>query len=377
MNLGGTEKSLLSLLSILDQSKFDVRLLLLEDGGLLRDQIPSWIKVDIYDDFSNYKAIIYDHPISTFKKQILSFHLISAWFTLMRYIIIKLTGNWFYNYSFVLKNKSSLYEVDYAIAYAGPDNFISYFIANHIKARRKIQWIHFDVSKVLSDSKFGNKFYPLFDKIICVSDNAKIEFIKMFPTISNKTEVLENIVSQEELFKKSKVGLTFNDNYNGIRIVTLGRLSKEKGQHMIPEVVKKLKTDGFVFRWYLIGDGNLREELENEIKNNHIERELILLGSQINPYAFLRDSDIYVQTSLHEGYCITLKEAKIFNLPVVTTNFLSASNLIKDEEDGLIVEISINGLYIGVKRLLEDNQLKSKLSCYNYNIKCYDESLFS
>jgi glycosyltransferase involved in cell wall biosynthesis len=81
-----------------------------------------------------------------------------------------------------------------------------------------------------------------------------------------------------------------------------------------------------------------------------------------NPYPFLKDCDLYVQTSLHEGYCITLREAKVFDKPVVTTNFLSASNLITHEQDGLIVDISADGLFNGVKQILENKDLSIRLS---------------
>ena len=184
----------------------------------------------------------------------------------------------------------------------------------------------------------------------------------MFPTTKHSTVVFRNQVSQTALQKKAAKGEGFSDNFTGMRIVTLGRLSKEKGQHMIPEVVSRLKNEGFTFRWYLIGDGNLRTVIEKSIANLKIEDQIILLGSKLNPYPYLKVCDLYVQTSLHEGYCITLHEAKVFGKPVVTTNFLSASNLIGNEVDGLIVDISKEGLYTGVKKLLEDDNLRKKLS---------------
>jgi glycosyltransferase involved in cell wall biosynthesis len=69
-----------------------------------------------------------------------------------------------------------------------------------------------------------------------------------------------------------------------------------------------------------------------------------------------------VQTSLHEGYCLTIHEAKMFNKAVVTTDVASASNLIVDQQDGLIVPISIDGLCDGIKKMLLDTELLKKCS---------------
>jgi glycosyltransferase involved in cell wall biosynthesis len=83
-----------------------------------------------------------------------------------------------------------------------------------------------------------------------------------------------------------------------------------------------------------------------------------MLGSKINPYCFVKDCDIYVQTSFHEGYCLTVHEAKIFNKPVVVTNFPNATNLIKDNQDGLIVNSTKQAIYEGVKSLLTNEELR-------------------
>ena len=68
----------------------------------------------------------------------------------------------------------------------------------------------------------------------------------------------------------------------------------------------------------------------------------------------MKECDIYVQPSRHEGYCITLGEARCFNNPIVTTNFTGANEQIKNEETGLVCEISENGIYKSLKRLLDD-----------------------
>jgi glycosyltransferase involved in cell wall biosynthesis len=192
-----------------------------------------------------------------------------------------------------------------------------------------------------------------------VSENAKLIFDEKFPQYSNKTNTFNNIVSKSNLEQLASEGETFSDNYEGLKILTLGRLSIEKGQQMIPDIVYKLKLEGLKFRWYIIGNGNLFNDLKAQIKQLNIDNELVLLGSKLNPYCYVKNCDLYVQTSFHEGYCLTVHEAKIFDKPVVVTNVASASNLIVNNKDGLIVPISSAGIYKGLRTLLLDTERRT------------------
>jgi glycosyltransferase involved in cell wall biosynthesis len=371
MNLGGTEKALLSFLNALEEKQISVTLFLLERGGKLEKEIPQWVQVIYYKDFESIKPLV-ENPLYL---TILHYFKTFQWFKMLQfswiYTKIKLTGNWDYIYQFVLKEYPFTGTFDKAIAFAGPFDFITYLIYKKVDAQEKIQWIHFDVSQVIHNKNFGNKYYPYFQKIFCVSENAKSIFDNYFPQFQAKTFVFKNIVSSKELEKKANNGETFNDNYKGKRIVTLGRLSIEKGQQMIPSIVKRLKEEGLDFKWYLIGDGKLKANLEQQIKENNIENQLILLGSKLNPYRYLKECDLYVQTSLHEGYCLTIHEAKVFNRPVITTNVASASNLIVDQEDGLIVPIDEGSICQGISELLRN---ESKLKSFEKSLLAKDTS---
>ncbi len=358
MHLGGTEKALLSFINALQGKNVSVTLQLLESGGKLFDRIPEWVNVEILEEFEKIKPLINEPPLHLIKENIRRFKWVSAIRGVVRYAKVKITGSWYFNYIEALKriNTPSYEKFDIAVAFAGPDNFISYYIYKCVNASEKIQWIHFDIRKVIFKKNFGNKYYKYFDKIFCVSENAKLVFDEMFPQYVDKTAVFKNIISASELEKEADAGETFSDDFDGVKIVTLGRLSKEKGQQMIPEIVAKLRNDQLKFRWYLIGDGQIYEEIKEQISTLGITKELILLGSKKNPYRYVKDCDLYVQTSFHEGYCLTVHEAKIFNKPVVVTNVASATNLIVHNEDGLIVDISIEGIYEGVKTLLQNKE---------------------
>lgn len=359
MNLGGTEKALLSLINSLEGENVSISLLLQEPGGVLFDQIPDWVTIQFVKDFDQMKSIIYDPPLSLIKKTFFELKWFSFTKHLFRYLKVKLTGLWHLNYIEVLKNVSKIHTADIAIAFAGPSDFVTYYMHKCVSASKKIQWIHFDVRNVIFNKKFGQKYYHFYDIIFCVSENAKLVFDQMFPQFSNKTKVFKNIISESNLKKLALIGETYSDGFDGLKLLTLGRLSSEKGQQMIPNVVKRLRDEKMKFRWYLVGDGDLFEALQKEIEVLGIEKELVLLGAKINPYGYVSDCDIYVQTSLHEGYCLTVHEAKIFDKPVVLTNVASATNLIIHDKDGLIVGISEEGIYNGVKTLMIDEEKRN------------------
>lgn len=361
MNLGGTEKSFLNLLHKLD-NKSIVDLLLLEKKGDLLDFLPANVNIITLDNGKLINQFIRLGCRKFGLRQLQYMRLILFLKCMIQYVLdkLKLSKNPYWAISNYIKPLDEKYEV--SVAYAGTHNFIAHYVLTKTQAKKKVLWIHFDVSKVINSTIFGSHFYNKFNRIFCVSKNSREVFLQIFPELKNKTKVFENIVSEELIKKSALIGNTYNDNFKGLRIITLGRLSFEKGQDMIPAVVFRLKKVGFYFRWYLVGEGKLTQNIQEQIKKFNLEENLILLGSNKNPYAYLRDCDLYVQTSRHEGYCLTIHEAKVFNKPVVTTNFLSASNLIKNNEDGLIVDISVDGIFEGVKQLIENEELRNNFS---------------
>lgn len=362
MNIGGTEKALLTMLNEIDSSKYDITLLMLEEYGEFLNEIPSFVKVKYVNEYKAIKPFINDPPMLLAKKLIKDKKYLTGVMTSLSYIISKISNNMSYYYRYILRNINSLEEnYDLAVAYAGPMDFITYFVLNKIKAKRKVQWIHFDITKIGFNKKFAEKNYKKFDRIFVVSEEGREKLINLLPALNNKVEAFFNIISCNLIENMSKNGNGFNDSFNGVRILTVGRLSKEKGQDLTINVLARLKNEGYNIKWYCIGDGHKRDNYKQKIKNLNIENDYILLGSKLNPYPFMKECDIYVQPSRHEGYCITLGEARCFDNPIVTTNFTGANEQIKNEETGLVCEISENGIYKSLKRLLDDKDLYNNI----------------
>lgn len=216
------------------------------------------------------------------------------------------------------------------------------------------------------------------DKIYVVSKESYENFVAMFPKLKEKCEVKYNIISKKYIDQMSKEKImdsAFNSNYDGIRIITLGRLSKEKGQDIVPEVALRLKEYGVDFKWYLIGDGNLRQELEREINIKGLKENVILLGTKTNPYPYLAKSDIYVQTSVHEGFCISLAEARALYLPIISTEFAGAAEQIKNQITGSVVKREVSVLYKEILKLVNIPKIRNEYiaNMKIENMKCQIE----
>lgn len=362
MNVGGTERALLNMIAEMPEEEYDITLLMLEEYGGFLNQIPSRVKINYLTVYPEMKKIINDAPKAVLLEKIKKGAWLKAFSLLFVYLQSKMTDNRRSLYEYILKDTSPLNgEYDIAIAYAGPMDFISYFIAKKVKAKKKLQWIHFDITKIGFNKNFASEVYQSFDKIHSVSHEGKEKLINRLPCLEEKIETYLNVVSPKNIMKAAQTE-GFTDDFKGIRILTIGRLSKEKGQDLIIPVMAQLKTEGFNVKWYCIGGGPAKQEYEELISDYGVEEQFILLGSKANPYPFLKECDIYVQPSRHEGYCISLAEARVFQKPIVCTDFTGAKEQVINEKTGLIVSKTEKNIYEAVKRLVVNSQLREKLS---------------
>ena len=116
------------------------------------------------------------------------------------------------------------------------------------------------------------------------------------------------------------------------RILTVGRISEEKGQQVAIAALKLLLDRGYVLKWYFVGDGDNRDCCEQLAEEYGIRDNVVFLGVQTNPYGYMKDCDVYVQPSRHEGYCTTVNEAKFLCKPIVCTDVSGSDEMIANGE---------------------------------------------
>ena len=357
MNIGGTEKAFLNYVDTLPPEEYDVTLLLCEKSGGFLPYIPERVHVKVMDDYASMKREIMDPPLRVAANYLRSGHICRAFGIAALHLVAKMTDDRTLYHRYVMGNRREEDTYDVAIAYCGPFDFLTVYVLYAVRAAKKVQWIHFDVSKFHFNTKMCKKLYPQFDNICVVSDAAREQLLKKIPEISDKTITVPNIVLPEQCRRLAEAGDGFQDGFEGTRIVTVGRLSEEKGQDIIPSIAAKLKENGLRFRWYLVGDGKLRPTIEAQCKKYGVDEEIVFLGVQANPYPYLKEADIYVQTSKHEGFCITLGEAKVFDLPIVSTDCAGAHEQLDDRENCKVVKRNEEDLYTAIMETIGTEQI--------------------
>ena len=352
MNIGGVEKALLNMLKTMDSSQNEVTVLMLEKKGGFLNSLPNWVKVDELSYYRDIKEEFNKPPKELILNYLKSGNIFRAIYFFIISLFCKLKGD----RELLLKALFSKYpdyigEYDEAIAYAGPMALIDYYIANKVKAKRKLGWIHFDITTVGIDINLSRKLYRKFDEINIVSKDAKEKFDSVFPEFKNKTKVFYNVILKEEILKLAgEKG--FDDNYTGLRLLTVGRISKEKGQDLAIEALKKILDRGIDAKLYLVGTGNFEKECKKLAINLGIEDRVVFLGAKSNPYPYMKECDIYIQPSRYEGYCITLAEALIFDKKIVATKFTGALEQLKGKENSQICDYTSESISEGILKLL-------------------------
>lgn len=248
---------------------------------------------------------------------------------------------------------------DVAIAYI--EGASTYYVADRVGARAKAAFVHIDYHKAGYNRKLDHGCYERFQAIYCVSPDVKNAFLSEYPELSDRVHVMRNIIDPEGIIEKSKTGEGFDDGYEGLRIVSLGRLVKQKSYETAIEAARLLKERGHSFRWYVFGEGEERADLENRIKDAALENEFILFGSVRNPFPYLREAQIYVQCSKFEGQSIAVREAKVLGMPIVLSLSSGNHDQLTDGVDGIYVGTDALSVADGIERLITDPKLRQRL----------------
>lgn len=323
MNIGGVEKALLGELSHYSPEEWDVHVALLEQKGGLLNNLPDYVKVSEIDYYAKNKAIFNNPPLQNICDALKSANIVLAVKLMFAYVALKLTGSQRMLYHIMFKNvpiEESEYDV--ACAYAGPFPFIDYYVIDKIKAKEKQVWIHYDISKINIDKGIINKLYHYYDKINIVSQQGKEIFDNVFPSFACKTRFYPNEINSTDI-KLLADGID-NPFGSGINVVTVGRVSKEKGQMMTLEALNLLLQAGLNIKWHYVGEGGDLQNCKDKAIELGVDGACFFHGLKKNPYPYMKYCDIYVQPSFYECYCTTIVEAKIFNKPIIATDFTGA-----------------------------------------------------
>lgn len=338
MGIGGVQRSILPILSATPK-QWDVTLRLFSDAGELMDQIPEHIHIEIVSTMRHREGL--RRVVSSSLQKIGIGKLFSA----VKKIYHCAGG--------VLISSSAQDTVKFDVAVAYQDGLVTWYVAQCINADKKIAFVHTDFLVSGYNPVRENAVYPCFSRVYFSSALAREHFCSIVHIPLERTAILHNCIDKARIQANAQEA-GFTDYFSGLRILTIGRLSHEKGLDKVAKLLRWLCDDGFNVRWYLIGDGPERGLLLRQAQEYHVADFLFLLGKKRNPYPFLAQCDIYVQPSNYESYCIALAEARFFRRPILACDFAGAREQLEDGKDGYITPFEAEEMYPKLMELVQN-----------------------
>lgn len=348
LNMGGTEVSLINLLSKI-YNRYDITLYLFQKNGPFLSDVPKNIKIkEIFnrDDMKYISSIDFSQ-----------LRLLDKIKVIFVRILKKINLNLYFK---LLDSKSIKYneKYDWCVDYHGYGYYGSRYAIKYIDANYKGTFIH-DEKINWIDGILAT--FLKYDTFFCVSNSCKNILREKYKISVNKIKICRNIIDIEKIKKLSleKIDLPYESDKN--ILLTVGRLEHQKGYDMAIKIALKLIDNNIRFHWYIIGDGKLRNELDRLIEDNNLNKYITLLGLKKNPYPFIKNCDLYIQPSRHEGYGIAIAEARVLNKPIIATNLECIKEQIIDNYNGLLCNFDEDSFSDSIISLIDNKQLKNKI----------------
>lgn len=363
MGRAGAEMALLELLRCLTKEKeLECSLFVLTGQGELMKKVPDGVRIlnKEYDECSVLTAEGKRHLAKTVWKAMLRR---GTMFRLLPYLIKQLVSMlkqrrilpdklmWR-----VLSDGAERFEEEFDLAVAYIEGGSTYYVADHVKAAKKAAFYHTNYRKAGYTRKLDKDCYLKYDKVFTVSDEVKRILLEVYPEINSKTEIFNNIINRKRIIEMANLNGGFSDDYAGYRILTVGRLTEPKDFGQSIRAMKLLKERGIRARWYILGEGEQRAELEALIKKLALEQDFFLLGMAENPYNYLKQADIYVHATRYEGKSVAIQEAQVLGKPILVSDCSGNREQVQDGVDGRICEFTPEAICAGVMELLADEE---------------------
>ena len=364
LGIGGAEKSLVNLLNILDYNRYDVDLLMFKRWGELMAQIPQNVNVISVPEIEVLYGGKPAEKIPSIKylslKAIRWVATAAALFSEKEFDRQR-SFRWGRFYSKAVPRLSGDY--DSAISFSGGETF--WYLADNANAKRFITFFHNDFSNIDIDNAYHLRYLQKADYVDTVSEACANSLKRLFPSIKDKVHVVHNPTCVELIQSMSKETVSdgFSKDADVLKIVSIGRLEKQKGFDIAAEAAaiarKKFHLN---YEWIVIGDGSEKQSIEKIVEREQISDVFRLIGKKINPYPYLKQADLFLQPSRYEGKSVAIDEARVFDLPILATNYSSVKDTVNDEVDGLIVPLNPDGVAEGIVRLIREADLLARIT---------------
>lgn len=212
--------------------------------------------------------------------------------------------------------------------------------------------------------KIAQRSYDRFDKVICVSDSAKSAYLNVLHDgrmPDQDIRVLYNAIDLTGIEKKAQDAIT--DLPQGqTNFILITRISPEKRTDRLFRAANRLKDEGYDFHVYLMGEGMDSEQMKNSLASMGLTDKITPIGGTENPFPYIIQCNWSLCVSERESFSLTLLESMALKTPVITTDCGGPHDIVDGGKYGLLVENSGEGVYTGIKAVLDNPSLSVKYS---------------
>ena len=364
LELGGAERALIGLLHALDYDRVQVDLFLMRHSGEMLADLPP--QVNLLPELPQYASLAV--PISsTVKKGQLGVALgrflgkaaASRRNRQLGYDMGSTVGlEYSHKYTRRFMPPVGRREYDLAVSFLTPH----YFVAEKVRAKKKIAWIHTDYSRIKVDRESELRMWEKYDHIGSISDTVSACFCQVFPELRSRLVKIENIMPAAVIRKSAQAGCPADMPPGGdLRILSVGRYCEAKNFDNVPDICRRIRKMGLDVKWYIIGFGAAEALIRRKIAEAGMEEHVILLGKRSDPYPYIAHCDLYAQPSRYEGNSVTVREAQILAKPVVIPRYATSASQLRDGVDGVIVPMDNEGCARGIAALLRNPERMEQL----------------
>ena len=374
LELGGAERSLVGLLRALDYSKVKVDLFVYSHRGELMKEIPQ--EVNLLPEIPEYAQI--ERPLKDVLKD---GHL--------RLFLARIKAKWQFAqyqrknhprdgnaiFAYVAKSVTPLLppinpekEYDLAVSFLAPHDIV----LEKVRARKKACWVHTDYTKVDVNPDIELPVWNQYDHIAAVSDGVAEAFVKRFPSLREKVDVVPNIIDKQyiqEQVHAFDVKAEMPQEDGTTRLLSVGRFTEAKNFDNVPDICRRILDAGIPVRWFLIGYGGDEALIRQRIAEAGMEKHVIILGKKDNHYPYMLACDVYVQPSRYEGCPVTIQEAQVLGKPVIATAFPTVKSAIQDGVNGVIVPLDNESCALGIVQFIQSDGLSSSQNSSRLDIE--------
>ncbi|WP_339261761.1 glycosyltransferase [Lysinibacillus sp. FSL K6-3209] len=360
--MGGIQKALINTLKELSvDEQYEIDIFTFGEGELLKD-IPPNVNVNI----GNLLLQLIATPFYVVKQRKNGWHIMLR---LVCMLLVRIIGSNNF-YTLLLKKHRPKKHYHTAISYFNdaPNSYFNrgtnLFVDKFVQAHKKLAWIHTDPLRANFNYKVCVKTYKNFDRLICVSEACKGNFLKFLPLYQHKIHVVYNFFPITEIKELATDYMPFEKGT--MDLLSVGRMDNAtKRFDLIPYICKLLKESSIKqFYWRIIGDGPdllFNKQLALQLG---VDDVVEFVGECHNPYPFIKESDVLILTSAYEGYPMVVGEALILETPVITTNFAAAGEQIQHGFNGLITDGDIEDMYAVIANIIQSKDCLDKMKKY-------------